>query len=279
MELMEGKKVAESIYAKVLLEASLLPTIPKIVFMLIGEDPASQTYVRSKSKKCRDLGFLSETMPLPATISEDDLVSKIRSLNKDKDVHGILLQLPLPKGMNKNRILSEIDPLKDVDGLHPINAGLLMQGTPRLVPCTPLGIIDMLKFYNIPIEGKRAVVIGRSEIVGKPMAQLLLMQNATVTVCHSKTVNLEEETKRADILIAALGKARFLGTQHVKEGAVVVDVGIHRIDGILCGDVDFDKTASKCAFVSPVPGGVGPLTIATLMRNLVLATALQTKRV
>jgi methylenetetrahydrofolate dehydrogenase (NADP+)/methenyltetrahydrofolate cyclohydrolase len=278
MTLMEGKKVAESIYAKILLEASLLPTIPKIVFILVGEDPASQTYVRSKGKKSRDLGFLSETMPLPASITEEELIGKIRSLNKDKEVHGILLQLPLPKGLNKDRILSEIDPLKDVDGLHPENAGRLMQGNPRLVPCTPLGIIEMLKFYNIPMEGRRAVVIGRSEIVGKPMAQLLLMQNATVTICHSKTPNLEEETKRADIVVAALGKARAIGPSHVKEGAVVVDVGIHRIDDKLCGDVDFEKVADKCAAISPVPGGVGPLTIAMLMKNLVLATTFQTKR-
>jgi methylenetetrahydrofolate dehydrogenase (NADP+) / methenyltetrahydrofolate cyclohydrolase len=276
--LLEGKKVAESIYTKILLEASLLASVPKIVFILVGEDAASQTYVKSKGKKCLDLGFSGETLQLSGDTSEETLISKIRTLNKDRDVHGILLQLPLPKHINKHQVLHEIDPLKDVDGLHPDNSGRLFQGDPRFIPCTPAGIIEMLKFYNIPIEGKRAVVVGRSEIVGKPMAQLLLMNNATVTVCHSRTIDLVSETSRADILIAALGKPKSIGEQHVKAGAVVVDVGIHRVDGKLVGDVDFDKVQAKCSAISPVPGGVGPLTIALLMRNVLLATKLQSKR-
>jgi methylenetetrahydrofolate dehydrogenase (NADP+)/methenyltetrahydrofolate cyclohydrolase len=245
--ILEGKKVAEAIYRGVLLEISLLSSIPKLVVVLVGDDPASQTYVRSKAKKCLDLGLRSETLTLPATVSESELVEHIRGLNRDREVNGILVQLPLPPHISKHRVVEEIDPVKDV------------------------------KFYNVPIAGSHAVIVGRSEIVGRPMAQLMLMKDATVTLCHSKTRNLEEETSRADILIVAMGRAKFIGANHVKAGAVVIDVGIHRIGDKLCGDVDAEAIASRAAMLTPVPGGVGPMTIAMLMKNLCAAAALQVK--
>lgn len=269
--ILDGKKVAEALYQKLLLDLSLLPVVPKIVFLLVGEDPASQTYVRSKGKKCQDLGLLSETVVLPATTAEDDLIGRIHALNRDKDVHGILVQLPLPAGMNKQRVLREIDPKKDVDGLHPENQGRLFQGEPRFLPCTPAGIVEILKFYSIPMEGAKVTVIGRSEIVGKPAAQLMLMNNATVQICHSKTKDLAAETRAADILIVAIGKPKFVTAEMVKPGATVIDVGIHRIDGKIVGDVDFDSVAPKAGAISPVPGGVGPMTIAMLMKNVIQA--------
>jgi len=273
--ILDGKKVAEAAYAKMLLDLSLLPVIPKMTVILVGEDPASQTYVRSKTKKCQDLGIRSDTITLPATVSEEDLLAHVDRLNRDKDTHGILIQLPLPAHITRTRVLRAIHPLKDVDGLHPDNAGRLMQGDPVLVPCTPAGVIEILKFYSIPIEGQRAVVLGRSDIVGKPVAQLLLMNNATVTVCHSKTKNLKEETQRADILVAAIGQRRFVTADMVRSGAVVIDVGIHRTETGLCGDVDFAAVSPKVAGITPVPGGVGPMTIAMLMKNLIAAARLQ----
>jgi len=273
--ILDGKKVAEALYQKLLLDLSLLPVVPKLVVVLVGEDPASQTYVRSKGKKCQDLGLLSETVLLPATITEDELIQRVHALNKDKSVHGILIQLPLPAGVNKNRVLREIDPKKDVDGLHPENQGRLFQGEPRFLPCTPAGVIEILKFHSIPIEGAKATVIGRSEIVGKPVGQLLLMNNATVQMCHSKTRDLKRETAAADILIVAMGKPGFVQAEMVKEGAVVIDVGIHRIDGKLVGDVDFASVSPKASAITPVPGGVGPMTIAMLMKNLIHAASLQ----
>lgn len=272
--LLDGKKVAESIYSKLILELSLLPFVPKLVVVLVGDNAASQTYVRSKTKKCSDLGIRSETVLLPGTVSEAELLETIKKLNHDKDVHGILVQLPLPKHVDKNRILWAIDPKKDVDGLHPENSGRLFAGEMRLVPCTPLGIIEMLKFYQITMEGKHAVVVGRSDIVGKPAALLLLHQNATVTICHSKTPDLARHMREADILIAAMGQPKYVGPEQVKEGSVIVDVGIHRVDTGLVGDVDFEKVAPKVRAITPVPGGVGPLTIAMLMKNLVQAARL-----
>jgi len=273
--ILDGKKVAEALYQKLLLDLSLLPVVPKLVVVLVGDDPASQTYVRSKGKKCQDLGLLSETILLPATTTEDELIQRVHALNKDKSVHGILIQLPLPAGVNKNRVLREIDPKKDVDGLHPENQGRLFQGDPRFLPCTPAGVIEILKFHSIPIEGAKATVIGRSEIVGKPVGQLLLMNNATVQMCHSKTRDLKRETSAADILIVAMGKPAFVQAEMVKEGAVVIDVGIHRIDGKLVGDVDFASVSPKASAITPVPGGVGPMTIAMLMKNLIHAASLQ----
>lgn len=273
--ILDGKKVAEATYQKLLLELSLLPCVPKIVFVLVGNDPASQTYVRSKNKKCQDLGIRGETVELAEFTSEAELLSRIKALNEDKDVHGVLVQLPLPPQIRKNVILNAIDPLKDVDGLHPDNAGRLFQGEPRLLPCTPAGIMEILKFYALPVEGKNAAVVGRSEIVGKPIAQLLLMQNATVTICHSRTKDLAKETSRADILVAALGKKHFIEPSMVKPGAVVIDVGIHRTPTGITGDVDFEKVAPVASAITPVPGGVGPMTIAMLMRNVALAAKLQ----
>ena len=272
---LDGKKVAESIYKKLLLEASLLPVVPKLVVILVGTDPASQTYVRSKSKKAQSLGLRSETIQYPASVTQDELIQKIKELNDDKDTHGVLVQLPLPAHIHKHRLFEMLDPKKDVDGLMAENAGKLMLGTPQLVPCTPHGVLEMLKFYSIPLEGAQAVVLGRSDIVGKPMAQILLNENATVTVCHSKTRDLERIARSADILIAAIGRPRMVGVNWVKEGAVVVDVGIHRENDKLCGDVDWESVQSRCHAISPVPGGVGPMTIAMLMKNLVLAASLQ----
>jgi methylenetetrahydrofolate dehydrogenase (NADP+)/methenyltetrahydrofolate cyclohydrolase len=277
-QLLDGAKVAESIYEKIPLEISLLSYIPKLVVILVGEDPASQTYVKSKGKKCLDLGLRSETILLPATVSEAELVDKVRSLNRDKDCHGILVQLPLPAHIDKRRVLEEIDPLKDVDGLHSQSLGKLMQGEPSFVPCTPAGVMEILKFYGLPVAGKHAVVIGRSEIVGKPMAQLLLMADATVTICHSKTKALEAECARADILVVAIGRPKFVNASHVKPGAVVIDVGIHRTaEGKLCGDVDAESVREKAGHLTPVPGGVGRMTIAMLMKNLLVAATLQAK--
>ncbi len=276
--ILDGKAVAESVYKKLLLDVSLLSFVPRIVFIRVGEDPASQSYVRSKEKRCLELGLRGETLVFPETLGEDELMGKILNLNRDKDVIGILVQLPLPKHMDKAKVLCSIDPRKDVDGLHPENAGLLLQGKPRFVPCTPAGILEMLNFYQIPVEGKRAVVIGRSEIVGRPMAQLLLNVNATVTVCHSKTVDLPEELKRAEIIIAALGKPGFVKEEMVSPGATVVDVGINRVDGKIVGDVDFEKVKLKAHAISPVPGGVGPMTIAMLMKNLVMAATAQSQK-
>ncbi len=275
--LLEGKPVAESIYSKIILELSLLPNVPKMVFVLVGEDPASQTYVRTKMKKCLDLGLLSETVELPASVSEDVLIHKIGELNASHAVQGILVQLPLPSHISRMRIGRELDPLKDVDGLHPENAGRLFQGDPRFIPCTPAGILEILKFYSIGVEGSRVVVLGRSEIVGKPVAQLLLKQNATVVHCHSKTKNLVSETLGADILIVAIGKPLFVTAEMVKPGAVVIDVGIHRTEAGLVGDVNFKAVAPKVSAITPVPGGVGPMTIAQLMKNVILAATLQAK--
>ncbi len=262
---------------KVLLDLSLLSFVPKLVVVLLGADPASQTYVKSKRKKCLDLGMRGETMELPASTSETELIQLIRTLNGDADVNGILVQLPLPPHINRRRVLNEIDPMKDVDGLHPENAGLLFLGEPRFQPCTPSGVMEILLHFGIPVAGTRAVVIGRSEIVGRPMSQLLMMGDSTVTVCHSKTPNLEQEAARADILVAALGKPKSIGPSFVKEGAVVIDVGIHRTAEGLCGDVDFAAVSPKCRAITPVPGGVGPMTIAMLMKNVVLAATLQAK--
>lgn len=275
---LEGKKVAESVYSQILLDVSLLSVVPKLTVVLVGNDPASETYVRTKAKKCQSLGLQSETLHFPADVSEETLVQQIQTLNADPTTHGVLVQLPLPQHLNKHRVFEVLDPLKDVDGLTAANAGLLALGRPRFVPCTPLGVMEMLKFYGISVAGKRAVILGRSDIVGKPMAQLLLNENATITVCHSRSRDVELICKEADVLVAALGKPKWVGPAMVKPGAVVIDVGIHRIDGHLCGDVDFEAVENQCQAISPVPGGVGPMTIAMLMKNLVLAASLQVKK-
>ena len=244
---------------------------PGLTVILVGEDPASQTYVSNKEKACARLGIRSRTLRMPQSATQQELEDAIREANADASVHGILVQLPLPRHLDSDRALSLILPEKDVDGFHDINAGRLSRGLDCVVACTPKGALHMLKRAGIPLQGKEAVVVGRSNIVGKPMALLLLQENATVTVCHSRTADLAEHSRRADILVAAIGKPRFITADMVKEGAVVVDVGINRVDGKLCGDVDFDAVSQKASYITPVPGGVGKMTIAMLMDNTVSA--------
>lgn len=242
----------------------------------VGADPASSVYVRNKKKACEFCGMESLSYELPEETTEDELLKLIHQLNENKAVNGILVQLPLPKHIDEDRVIQAIDPVKDVDGFHPQSVGALCIGQPGFVSCTPAGIIQLLKRSGIQIAGKECVVIGRSNIVGKPMALLLLRENGTVTVCHSRTKDLKEVTKRADILIVAIGKPKFITDDYVKEGAVVIDVGIHRNEeNKLCGDVDFDDVAEKTSAITPVPGGVGPMTIAMLMHNCVESVSLQ----
>lgn len=242
----------------------------------VGEDPASCVYVRNKKKACEYIGIASLSYELPEETTQSELLALIRELNGRKDVNGILVQLPLPKGLDEEKILDAIDPLKDVDGFHPMNVGNLSIGRKGFVSCTPAGVIQLLKRSGIEIEGKECVVVGRSNIVGKPMSMLLLRENGTVTTAHSRTKNLQDITRRADILVAAVGKPRMITADYVKEGAVVIDVGIHRnADNKLCGDVDYENVAPKCSAITPVPGGVGPMTIAMLMKNCVESYALQ----
>ncbi|HHT87840.1 MAG TPA: bifunctional methylenetetrahydrofolate dehydrogenase/methenyltetrahydrofolate cyclohydrolase FolD [Clostridiales bacterium] len=238
----------------------------------VGADPASTIYVRNKKKACEYIGIKSLSYELPEDTAEEQLIELINELNQRKDVHGILVQLPLPKHIDEDRIIQTISPDKDVDGFHPESVGRLSIGHKGFVSCTPAGVVQLLKRYNIGIEGKECVIIGRSNIVGKPMAMLMLRENATVTVCHSKTRNLSEITSRADILIVAIGKPKFITKEYVKQGAVVIDVGMHRNENNkLCGDVDYDDVLEKVSAITPVPGGVGPMTIAMLMYNCVLA--------
>lgn len=242
----------------------------------VGADPASCVYVRNKKKACEYIGIESLSYELPETTTQEELLALIRELNGRKDVNGILVQLPLPEGLDEEKILDAIDPLKDVDGFHPMNVGNLSIGRKGFVSCTPAGVIQLLKRSGIEIAGKECVVVGRSNIVGKPMSMLLLRENGTVTTAHSRTKNLQEVTRRADILVAAVGKPRMITEEYIKEGAVVIDVGIHRnAEGKLCGDVDFESVAPKCGAITPVPGGVGPMTIAMLMKNCVESYALQ----
>ena len=244
----------------------------------VGEDPASTVYVGNKKKACEYIGINSLSYELPDTITEEELLDKIRELNERKDVNGILVQLPLPKHINEDAVIRAIAPEKDVDGFHPQSVGKLSIGEPGFVSCTPAGIIQLLKRSNISIEGKECVVIGRSNIVGKPISQLLLRENGTVTICHSRTKNLKEVTKRADILVVAIGKPLFVTRDYVKEGAVVIDVGIHRdAQNKLCGDVDYADVEPIASAITPVPGGVGPMTIEMLMNNCVEAVELQGK--
>lgn len=254
---------------------------PGLAVIIVGENPASQVYVRNKHKACTELGFYSEGVELPADTTRDRLLAEIDRLNHDDKIHGILVQLPLPKALQpyESEVLEAIDPLKDVDGFHPVNVGRLVTGQKALVPCTPHGCLRMLELADIPVEGANAVIIGRSNIVGKPMLHLLLGKNATVTICHSKTKNLAEITRQADILVAAVGKPKFVTTDMVKPGAAVIDVGINRIaPKKLVGDVDFEAVSKVAGAITPVPGGVGLLTIAMLMQNTVEAARLQLEK-
>ena len=245
---------------------------PGLAVIIVGEDPASQVYVRNKHKGCVEAGMRSFEITMPAQTTEDELLAKIAELNADDAVHGILVQLPLPKHINEDKIINAISPEKDVDAFHPVNVGKIMTGKYDFLPCTPAGIMALLDYYKIDISGKSCVVIGRSNIVGKPMALLLLEKNGTVTICHSRTRDLAAVAKEADILVVAIGRANFVGADMVKEGAVVIDVGINRLDnGKLCGDVDFEAVEPIASAITPVPGGVGPMTITTLLKNTMTA--------
>ncbi|EOV3184743.1 bifunctional methylenetetrahydrofolate dehydrogenase/methenyltetrahydrofolate cyclohydrolase [Enterococcus faecalis] len=249
---------------------------PGLVVLLVGENPASQTYVRNKERAAAKIGILSKVEKLPETISEEELLAEIDKYNQDSRFHGILVQLPLPKHIDEEKILLAIDPKKDVDGFHPMNLGRLFVGKPEMIPCTPYGIMKMFEAYDIDLTGKRAVVIGRSNIVGKPMAQLLLMKNATVTIAHSKTEHLAEVAKEADILVVAIGRGHFVTKEFVKPGAVVIDVGMNRNqEGKLVGDVAFDEVSEIASYITPVPKGVGPMTITMLMYQTVEAAKKQ----
>lgn len=280
-QILDGKQVSLKVRDRIAEETAELKAkfgkAPGLSVVLVGEDPASRVYVRNKNKTCREIGFESFEHYLPADTPEDDVYSLVNQLNNDKAVNGILVQLPLPPHINSERILEAVDPAKDVDGFHPANVGRLVGNRPGLVPCTPAGIIHILDEYKIGIEGKHAVVLGRSNIVGKPVAFLLLHRNATVTICHSRTQNLPRVAASADLLVAAIGKPGFVNGDMVKKGAVVVDVGINRVDGKLTGDVVFDEAAKNASFITPVPGGVGPMTIAMLMSNTLKAFMDQNK--
>ena len=246
-----------------------------LAVIIVGEDPASKVYVANKKKACEALGIISEEYALPESTTQEELLALIRELNNKKSINGILCQLPLPKHLDESIIINSILPEKDVDAFHPANVGKIMIGDYDFVPCTPAGIMEMLDFEGIDISGKNCVVIGRSNIVGKPMSMLLLHKNGTVTVCHSKTQNLKSICASADILVAAVGRPNFVTADMVKEGAVVIDVGINRVDGKLVGDVDFENVKDKCSAITPVPGGVGPMTIAMLMQNTLTAAKKQ----
>ena len=279
--ILSGKEFAARIKedaARGVAELKTAGVLPRLAVIIVGSDPASEVYVRNKQRTCEELGIRSDHIALPAETSKEELLACIEELNVDPEVHGILVQLPLPAQIaeDEEEILSHIDPRKDVDGFHPVNVGHLVLGAPGLRPCTPAGCIRMLDYAGIPIEGAHAVIIGRSNIVGKPMAHLLLERNATVTICHSRTQNLAAIARTADILVAAVGRPRFVTADMVKEGATVIDVGINRIaPKQLVGDVDFDAAAAVAGAITPVPGGVGLLTVAMLMENVVQAAKAQ----
>ncbi len=272
--ILDGKALAKKIKQQMAAQAAALPRQPGLAVLLVGENPASQVYVRGKEKDCEECGIRNLGAKLPADISEDALLAHIARLNADPAVDGILVQLPLPSHIDEQKVLRAIDPAKDVDCFHPQNVGEMMVGEPVCWPCTPFGVMELLREYGISAAGKHCVVLGRSNIVGKPMTLLLLRDNGTVTVCHSRTSDLKAECLRADILISAVGRAGLVTADMVKEGAVVVDVAMNRDEnGKLCGDVDFAAVAKKASYITPVPGGVGPMTRAVLMRNVLAAAA------
>ena len=273
-EILDGKMMSEKLRAEIAQRVAALKgkgVTPGLAVILVGNDPASEIYVRNKGKGCEEVGIYSRTIRLPEETTRQELDREIEKLNADPAIHGILVQLPLPKHLDEQEALAKILPEKDVDGFHLINAGHMMTGTDGVIACTPRGALYMIKSTGIDLNGKEAVVIGRSNIVGKPMAMLLLRENCTVTMCHSRTKNLAEHTRRADILVAAVGKAGFVTADMVKDGAVVIDVGINRVDGKVRGDVDFENVKEKAAWITPVPGGVGRMTITMLLDNTVEA--------
>ena len=280
MQILHGRPVADKVLAEVKAGVSALKqktgVEPTLAVILVGEDPASQIYVRNKKRAADEVGIASRDFLFPQGCTQAELLETIRRINADASIHGVLLQLPLPKGMEENEAVNAIAAAKDADGLHPTNLGNLLVGKPSTVPCTPSGCIEILDFYGIPLEGAEAVVVGRSRLVGKPLAQLLLARNATVTMCHTRTRDLAAHCRRADVLCVAAGKARVITGDMVKEGAVVIDVGVNRLDtGKLAGDVDFESASKRARAITPVPGGVGLMTVAMLMRNTLLAATRQ----
>lgn len=277
--IIDGKAVSKAVRERVAKETEELKAkgvTPGLAVIIVGEDPASQVYVRNKEKACEEVGFYSEKFALPENTTQQELNSLVMELNERKDINGILCQLPLPSHLNDKEVINLINPIKDVDAFHPVNVGAIMIGDYNFLPCTPAGVMELIHSTGVDVAGKKAVVIGRSNIVGKPMAMLLLHENATVEITHSKTQNLSEITSGADILVAAIGKAKFVGADMVKDGAVVIDVGMNRDEnGKLCGDVDFDAVKDKCSYITPVPGGVGPMTISMLMQNTLTAAKIQ----
>ena len=279
-QIIDGKAVSASVKqevadecAKIFAEKAIKPGLAVII---VGDDPASRVYVNKKKKACELVGFISREYAMPAQTTQEELLDLIHTLNNDSEINGILCQLPLPKHLDEKAVIEAISPQKDVDAFHAVNVGKIMIGDFDFLPCTPAGVMELLAYYNIDITGKECVVLGRSNIVGKPMSMLLLHKNGTVTVCHSRTKNLEEVCKRADILVAAVGIPKFVKSNMVKEGAVVIDVGINRDEnGKLCGDVDFNDVESLASYITPVPGGVGPMTIAMLIKNTLTAFKLQ----
>lgn len=275
-KLIDGKEVAAAVRENIKAEVEKLSQEGKstgLAVIIVGNNPASRVYVNNKKKGCEQVGIRSFEYALGEDTSTEELLSLIEKLNRDSEVDGILCQLPLPGQIDEQKVLNAISPDKDVDAFHPVNTGHIMIGDHSFLPCTPAGIIEMLKYYDIAVEGKECVVIGRSNIVGKPMMMLLLEQNGTVTICHSRTTDLKSVTKRADILVSAVGKAGFVTADMVKEGAVVIDVGMNRnAEGKLCGDVDFENVKEKCSYITPVPGGVGPMTITMLLNNTLTAS-------
>ncbi len=275
-KIIDGKAISAEVRAEIKAETAVFAEEngfrPGLAVVIVGEDPASQVYVRNKKKACEEVGFYSESYELSENTTEEELEALVDRLNENEKIHGILVQLPLPKHLDEEKVLLRIAPEKDVDAFHPYNVGRIMIGNYCFLPCTPAGVMTLLERSGVSIEGRNCVVVGRSNIVGKPMAMLLLHANGTVTICHSRTKNLKEECKRADILIAAIGKADFFGADMVKEGAVVIDVGMNRrADGKLTGDVDFASVEPVASYITPVPGGVGPMTITMLMKNTLTA--------
>lgn len=271
-KIIDGKAISAQIRSEIRDEITESGIKPGLAVILVGDDPASAVYVRNKKKACEEVGIYSESYELPAVTTQDELLALIDNLNKKTEIHGILVQLPLPEQIDENAVILAIDPAKDVDAFHPYNVGRIMTGDYAYLPCTPAGVMMLLERSGISISGKKCVVVGRSNIVGKPQAMLLLHANGTVTICHSRTADLAKECREADILVVAIGKADFITGDMVKEGAVVIDVGMNRkADGKLTGDVDFASVEPKASYITPVPGGVGPMTITTLMKNTLTA--------
>lgn len=278
-QIIDGKAVSKQVRERVAAETAQLKEkgiVPGLAVIIVGEDPASQVYVRNKEKACEEVGFYSEKFALSESTTQQELNELVKELNARPEINGILCQLPLPKHLDDKEVINLIDPIKDVDAFHPVNVGAIMIGDYNFLPCTPAGVMELIHSTGVDVAGKKAVVMGRSNIVGKPMAMLLLHENATVEITHSKTTDLKAVTSQADILVAAIGKAKFVSADMVKDGAVVIDVGMNRDEnGRLCGDVDFDSVKDKCSFITPVPGGVGPMTISMLMQNTLTAAKIQ----